>query len=382
MNKVRFGMIGVGNMGTSHCGWLVNNRIEGACLSAVCDIDEGRRNWARENLPADVKIYDNYLDLLDSGLVDAVVIAVPHYLHPEMAIAALERDLHVMVEKPAGVYVNQIKEMNAAAARKPQLVFGMMFNQRMNPLYQKIKEIMDSGRLGGLRRVTWIITTWWRPQKYYEQSSWRATWQGEGGGVLANQAPHQVDLLQWICGMPGKVRGYLRYGSHRNITVEDDVTAYMEFPNGGTGVFISCTHDVLGSDRLEILCDKGKIYVENSTKATVKVLEESETEMNARMDFEDAKRLVRGGKLKDICSEETFEFPDLWGIQHQQVTENFAGAILHKTPLVAPGSEGIRGLTLANAMYLSDWLGKEVEIPFDGDLFLDELHKKIEEETK
>ena len=382
MDQVRFGIIGIGTMGSNHAKWMEEGKIRGAVLSAVCDISPERVQWAQENLKETVAVFTDYKELIASGKVDAVLIATPHYFHPVIAVEALEAGLHTLVEKPAGVYTKAVEAMNETAARNPELVFGMMFNQRMNPLYQKIKEIMDSGRLGGLRRVTWIITTWWRPQKYYEQSSWRATWQGEGGGVLANQAPHQVDLLQWICGMPGKVRGYLRYGSHRNITVEDDVTAYMEFPNGGTGVFISCTHDVLGSGRLEILCDKGKIYVENSTKATVKVLEESETEMNARMDFEDAKRLVRGGKLKDICSEETFEFPDLWGIQHQQVTENFAGAILHKTPLVAPGSEGIRGLTLANAMYLSDWLGKEVEIPFDGDLFLDELHKKIEEETK
>ena len=312
MDQVRFGIIGIGTMGSNHAKWMEEGKIRGAVLSAVCDISPERVQWAQENLKETVAVFTDYKELIASGKVDAVLIATPHYFHPVIAVEALEAGLHTLVEKPAGVYTKAVEAMNETAARHPELVFGMMFNQRMNPLYQKIKEIMDSGRLGGLRRVTWIITTWWRPQKYYEQSSWRATWQGEGGGVLANQAPHQVDLLQWICGMPGKVRGYLRYGSHRNITVEDDVTAYMEFPNGGTGVFISCTHDVLGSDRLEILCDKGKIYVENSTKATVKVLEESETEMNARMDFEDAKRLVRGGKLKDICSEETFEFPDLW----------------------------------------------------------------------
>lgn len=382
MEQVRFGVIGIGTMGSNHAKWIQEGLVAGARLEAVCDIDPARQQWARENLGEQVHFYQDYRRLISSGTVDAVIISTPHYLHPVIAVEALEGGVHTLVEKPAGVYTKAVEEMNAAAARNPQLVFGMMFNQRMNPLYQKIKEIMDSGAMGQLRRVTWMITTWWRPQKYYEQSSWRATWKGEGGGVLANQAPHQIDLLQWICGMPTAVQGFLKYGSHRTISVEDDVTAYMEFPGGGTGVFISCTHDVMGSDRLEILCDKGKIYVENSTKATVRILEEPESQMNARMDFEDAKRLVRGGKLKDICRTETFEFPDQWGVQHQQVTADFTSAILKGTPLMAPGAEGIRGLTLANAMYLSDWLGRKVEIPFDGALFYDQLQKKIEQENR
>ena len=182
MDKVRIGMIGIGSMGTSHSGWLVDGKIPGACLTAVCDIDEKCRQWAEENLPGTVAVYGNYLDLMDSKKVDAVVIAVPHYLHPQMAIDAIARDLHVMVEKPAGVYVSQIKEMNEAAAKKPGLVFAMMFNQRMNPLYQKVKAILEAGTIGELRRVSWMITSRWRTQKDYDSSAWRATWAGEGGG--------------------------------------------------------------------------------------------------------------------------------------------------------------------------------------------------------
>ena len=235
MEKVRFGVIGIGNMGTSHSGWLVGNRIEGAELTAVCDIDEKRREWAKENLPGTVTVYDDYKKLLDSGKIDAVIIAVPHYLHPEIAIEALKRNIHTMVEKPAGVYVSQIRKMNEEAEKHPDVKFAMMFNQRTNPLYQKVKEILDAGTIGNLRRVSWIITSWWRTQKYYDSSAWRATWAGEGGGVLVNQAPHQLDLLQWLCGMPSLMEAHLKYGSHRNITVEDDVTAYFEYPNGATG---------------------------------------------------------------------------------------------------------------------------------------------------
>lgn len=382
MEKVRFGIVGIGTMGSNHAAWICGGKVPGAEVTAVCDIDPAKREWAKANLPDTVAYFLDYHEMLKSGAIDAVIIATPHYLHPVIGREALELGLHTMVEKPAGVFTKDVRLMNETAKQHPELVYGMMFNQRMNPLYQKIKEIMDSGRLGKLRRVTWLITTWWRPQKYYEQSEWRATWKGEGGGVLANQAPHQIDLLQWICGMPCKVRAFLQYGSHRNISVEDDVTAYLEFPDGGSGVFISCTHDVLGSDRLEILCDNGKILVEGSKKATVKYLKEPEAEMNAKMNFADAKRLVKGGKMADFYEEEVFEFPDLWGIQHQQVLADFTDSILNHTPLIAPGSEGIRGLTLANMMYLSSWLGHEVGNPLDEDLFIQELNKKIEEESK
>lgn len=380
MNKVRYGMIGVGNMGTSHCGWLVNNRIEDACLTAVCDIDEGRRNWAKENLPADVKIYDNYLDLLDSGVVDAVVIAVPHYLHPEMAIAALERNLHVMVEKPAGVYVNQIKEMNAAAAKKPELVFGMMFNQRMNPLYQKVKAILEEGTIGNIRRVSWMITSWWRTQKYYDSSAWRATWAGEGGGVLVNQAPHQLDLLQWLCGMPINMQAHLKYGSHRDITVEDDVTAYFEYENGASGTFITCTHDALGTDRLEIHGDNGKIIITDSKTVMVKKLNKPEEVLNRELDFRQMLALVKGQTGEKLYTEESFECPENWDQQHIDVLINFTGAILRGEPLIAPGDEGVKAVEIANAMFLSDWLGRTVEMPVDGDLFYEKLQERVKKE--
>ena len=174
MDKVRCGVIGYGNMGTSHSKWINNGIIPGMTLSAVCDINPERIEAAKGNLDKSVEYFDDYRKMIDSGKVDAVIIAVPHYHHPEMAIYALEHGVHAMVEKPAGVYTKQVKEMNAVASKHPELVFGMMFNQRMNPLYIKLKEIMESGKLGNIRRVTWMITSWWRTQKYYDSSSWRA----------------------------------------------------------------------------------------------------------------------------------------------------------------------------------------------------------------
>lgn len=380
MKEVRIGMIGIGNMGTSHSGWLINGQIEMARLSAVCDIDENRLQWAGEHFAEDVGIYSNYLELMESGTVDAVVIAVPHYLHPEMAIAAFHHNLHVMVEKPAGVYVSQIKEMNAAATKKPQLVYGMMFNQRMNPLYQKVKSILDMGTIGELRRVTWLNTSWWRTQKYYDSSAWRATWSGEGGGVLVNQAPHQLDLLQWLCGIPSTMQAHLKYGSHRAIAVEDDVTAYFEFPGGATGVFITCTHDALGTDRLEIHGDNGKIIITDSKIVTVKRLNKPEQVLNLELDFRQMLALVKGQTGERLYIEETFEYPEDWDQQHIDVLANFTNAILYGEPLIAKGEEGIQAVEIANAMYLSDWLGKTLQLPVDENLFYEKLQEKIREE--
>lgn len=379
MKKVRLGIIGLGAQGNTYAGFIKEGRVKNMEIGAICDIDLDKKAVVDEKHPG-VPFYDNYLKMLDSGDVDAVVTTVPHYLHPEMGIEALKRDIHVLGEKPAGVYTKQVKELNDYAATKPELTFGIMFNQRTNELYQKVKEIIDNGEIGNIRRTNWIITTWWRPQGYYDQSAWRATWEDEGGGVLVNQAPHQLDLLQWICGMPKKVYSDVKYGYQRDIAVEDEVTTLLDYGNGATGVFITCTHDIMGTDRFEILGDKGKIVVDDSKKVTIKRLHKSETKMSKEMSWADAAKVFMGGDLSDVYSEEVLEFESVWGAQHVGVLENFAANILGEEPLLAPGSDGIYGVELANAIHLSSWLGKEVVLPIDEELYLDELNKKIEEE--
>ncbi|WP_332633497.1 Gfo/Idh/MocA family protein [Halalkalibacter flavus] len=379
MMTVRLGISGIGQQGGAYAGFISEGKVKNMVIGAICDIDPEKKAMCAEKYP-DVPFFDNYIDMLESGKVDAVVTTVPHYLHPEMGIEALKRDIHALVEKPAGVYTKQVKELNVFAATKPDVTFGIFFNQRTNPLYQKLKELIDSDEIGKIRRTNWIITTWWRPQGYYDSSAWRATWEGEGGGVLVNQAPHQIDLLQWICGMPKKVYSNVKYGYQRNIAVEDEVTTLLDYGNGATGVFITATHDVLGTDRLEILGDKGKIIVDDSKKITIKRLNTPESEMSASMSMQDVMKIFMGGDVSDVYSEEVLEFESVWGAQHIAVLENFAANIVDGTPLIAPGSDGIHGVALANAIHLSSWLGKEVELPIDEELYLAELNKKIEEE--
>lgn len=340
MNKVRLGIIGLGAQGGTYAGFINDNRIANLELGAICDIDPEKRTVAAEKYP-NVPFYDNYIDMLESGDVDAIVTTVPHYLHTEIGKEALSRDIHALLEKPGDIYAEKVKEISDLAASKPNLTFGIFFNQRTNPLYQKVKSLIDNGEIGEIRRTNWIITTWWRPQAYYDQSSWRATWSGEGGGVLVNQAPHQIDLLQWLCGLPKKVYANVKYGYQRDLNVDDDVTTVLDYGNGATGVFITCTHDIIGTDRLEITGDKGKILVEDSKKITLKSLNQSETQMNQDMTWEEVAELFKGNGMGDIYKEETFEFESVWGQQHISVLENFTSNILDGTPLIAPGSDGI-----------------------------------------
>src|SRR3954453_759458 len=379
-DKVRLGIIGLGAQGSIYAKFIADGMVPNMEIGAICDIDPAKADVARSTYSG-VPFYTDYIAMLESGDVDAIITTVPHYLHPEMGINSLERGIHPLIEKPAGVYTRQVKELNEFAATKPDLTFAIMFNQRNNPLYQKIKEIVDAGEIGKLRHTSWIITTWWRPQGYYEQSDWRATWGGEGGGVLVNQAPHQLDLWQWICGLPKSVYSKVAYGFRRDIAVEDEVTAVVDYGDGVTGVFVTATHDLVGTDRFEILGDQGKIVVENSRVATVTRLRAPERELSAGMDMTDVMKLFTGElNTDDYYSTEIIEFDSPWGQQHAGVLQNFAANIQDGTPLIAPGSDGINGVRLANAIHLSSWLGKEVELPVDEEVYLAELNKKIETE--
>ena len=379
MKKIKMGIIGLGNQGGTYAKFLTEGKVSNTVVGGICDIDPAKKEEFTQKYP-DIPFFDNYIDMMESGQVDAIVTCVPHYLHPEMGIEALNRNIHPLLEKPAGVYTKQVRELNELAATKPELTFGIMFNQRTNPLYQKVKDLVDKGEIGAIRRADWMITTWWRPQAYYDSSAWRATWGGEGGGVLVNQAPHQIDLMQWICGTPKKVYAKANFGLQRDIAVEDDVTELFEYENGATGTFITCTHDIIGSDRFEILGDKGKIIVDGSKKITIKRLQKTEQEMSAEMSWQDAVKLFMGQGPENIMTEEVIEVESNWQSQHPEVFRNFAANVLDGTPLLAPGNHGIKGVEIANAILLSSFLGKEVELPIDEEVYLAELNKKIEEE--
>lgn len=370
METLRIGIIGVGTMGSSHATYLQEKVIDGATLTAVLDIDKERVEWFKENYHSDIEVFTDEDAFFKSGATDAVIIATPHYDHSKLAIKAFENGLHVLCEKPAGVYTKQVREMNEAAERSGK-VFSMMFNQRTNPLYQKVRDLIHSGELGEIRRINWIITNWYRSQSYYDSGGWRATWAGEGGGVLINQCPHQLDLWQWMTGMmPSRMRAFCSFGKYRNIEVEDDVTAYAEYENGATGVFITTTGEAPGTNRLEISGDRGKIVAENGELVFWR-LRIPEPEFN---------RDYKGG----------FGAPECWKTEvpvegketaHRGITQNFVDVIAKGTDQLAPGEEGIKGLALSNAMQLSTWTDNWVNFPIDEDLYYKLLQEKISSST-
>ena len=367
MEKIKLGIIGIGNMGSGHAGNIKNGKCPEIELVAIADINPERLDWAKEqNYAENIAYFNTAEEMLDSGIINACIIAVPHYDHTKYAIECMKRGIHVMVEKPAGVYTKQVREMNAEAEKHPEVVFGMMFNQRTNCVYRKLRELVQSGDYGEIRRTNWIITTWYRPQCYYDSGDWRATWSGEGGGVLLNQCPHQLDLWQWICGMPVKVESHLHFGKWHDIEVEDDVTTYVEYANGATGVFITTTGDAHGTNRFEIQMDRAKFVIEND-KLIMTEYEMTEQEFSK----------TNTSPFATVKSK-TFEVEtDGENPQHPGVLNAWANAILHGGKLIAEGEEGINGLTISNAMHLSAFLGKEVEIPFDEELYYNELMKRV-----
>lgn len=369
MESVKIGIIGFGNMGSDHARRIMKHDIENMELKAICDIDPDRLALAREKYGEELSYFEDYKSMLTCG-IDSVLIATPHYFHPEMAIAAFEKGLNVICEKPAGVYTKQVREMNEAAEKSGK-VFSMMYNQRTNPCYIKLRELIQSGELGELKRMVWIITTWFRTQAYYDSGTWRSTWAGEGGGTLINQNPHQLDLWQWLCGMPSRIRSVCYYGKYHDIEVEDDVTVFAEYDNGMSATYITSTGEYPGTNRLEIAGTKGKVIVENDQFVFYR---------NQQPDVDFIK-----------TTEQTWGGPEVWEIkvpiakqpesQHNGILQNFANAVLKGEKLIAPGCEGIKGLTISNAIHLSSWTDDWVELPVDEDKFYDMLQDKIKHST-
>ncbi len=366
MEKVKFGIIGLGNQGTHY---IVNifdcGLVENGVVSAVCDSNPIKLETIKEKIKnKDVFYFTDYKEMLESGVCDVVLVEVPHYQHTEIVIECLKRDINVICEKPAGVYTNQVKEMNEVA-KTSKAKFGMMFNQRTNCLYRKMKEIIADGKIGEIQRVTWIITDWYRTQAYYDSGSWRATWDGEGGGVLINQCPHQLDLIQWVIGkMPTQVRAACHYGKWHDIEVEDDVTAYLEYDNGATGVFITSTGETPGTNRFEVSGTKGKLLCEGDK------LYMYENARDARVHNADPECKFGGPEWTTSEVETDGKNP-----QHAGILNNFANALLGKEEFFVEGTDGINGVELMNAIQLSGWKnGAPVSIPVNEEEYLEKLN--------
>ena len=360
MGSVRIGIAGMGNMGATHARHVLAGRVARLELTAVSD-----PNPARCAAAAGVPAFPSAAAMLRSGRIDAVLIATPHYAHPPIGIAALRAGLHVLVEKPISVHKADGERL-LAAHRNPAQVFAAMFNQRTDPAWREIHRLIRGGALGEIRRVNWINTDWFRTAAYYASGGWRATWAGEGGGVLLNQCPHNLDLFQWIFGMPRRVRAFCRFGRYHDIEVEDDVTAWFELPNGATAVFIASTGEAPGTSRLEITAEGGRIVYERDR---IEIRRNAEA-MSA------FSRAAPQSFARPETTETVIAAADRGG-QHLEILQNFTAAILDGTPLIAPAAEGIHSVELANAMLLSTWREKTVDLPLNARAYARQLRQHV-----
>ena len=366
MEKVRIGIVGMGNMGKYHADYLIKGKVAHAELSAVCSTSPEKLSAYKDP----VAVFGNGEEMIRSGSIDAVLVATPHYQHTSLGICAIENGIHLMVEKPISAHKADAERLIEVSTQHPDIVFGGMFQLRTEPRYLKLKKLIADGDLGDIVRLNWIITDWFRTEAYYASGGWRATWKGEGGGVLLNQCLHQLDALQWLVGMPSKVRSFAQCGRFHDIEVEDNVTAYLEYPNGATGVFVSSTGEAPGSNRFEIAGTRGRVVLEN---------DQIKFTRNESCMLEHSKNSPIG-----------FSKPEVWEVDipfgnaelpHAILMRNFVEAIRNKTPLIAPGVEGIHSVELANVLLYSSLVDQTINLPMDGAAFEAKLQQLIDQST-
>ncbi len=360
---LRLGVIGVGNVGAAHARELAAGRVTGSVLAGIAD-PNGLALGQFPNVPSFV----SGAELIASGAIDAVVISTPHYAHTPLAIEALRAGLHVLCEKPLAVHKADCLKMIAAYEQRPrpQQVFAEMLSQRIDPAFLELRGLLRAGALGALQRITWLSTHWFRSDAYYRESNWRGTWRGEGGGVLLNQCPHQLDLWQWLFGMPQRVHAFCDFGRFHEIEVEDQVTAHLSYDDGPSGLFVASTGEAPGTNRLEVSGDLGKVVID------ARGLELTRNERSSLAFL----RENRERNAKPATTSESRSFPTLDN-PRLRVLQNFSAAILGSEDLIAPASEGMASVELANAMIYSEITKKTVELPLDPALYAAELERLV-----
>jgi len=359
--SIRIGVVGLGNIAQQHIKNVLEGHVRHAKLTAICSRSES--DYTRS---LGVAHFTDYRELIASRLCDAVVVATPTYSHLDVGAAVLDAGLHLMMEKPMGLSIAEGEEL-VARANRSGAVAALMLNQRADPLFLRMREIVVSGDLGDLIRINWTMTNWFRPEVYFQVSDWRATWRGEGGGVLVNQCIHNLDILQWICGMPSSLRAFCRFGRFHDVEVEDDVTAYLEYDNGATGIFVGSTGEAPGNNRFEIIGDSGSLVFDGKT-LTVSRNEVSTAQFNR----ETREMFGMPGSSSEPLS------IDRAVNQHAILLSNFVESIRNDESLIAPLDDGQSSLTMANGTLRSTFTDSKVDFPIDAVEYSRLLQQKIE----
>lgn len=345
---LRFALIGcAAGIAMTHLEAL--GKLPGAQIVGMSDInaERGAARAAEHNAP----FFTDHREMLAATTPDVAVIVTPHPFHAPIAFDCFDAGTHVLVEKPIAVEVADADRMIAAADAADRIL-AVNFQQRFKPSTEGARALIDEGVIGNILRVIWI-EPWFRTEAYYRSASWRGTWKGEGGGVLMNQAPHTLDLMCYLAGMPVKVWGWTRTLRH-GMECEDTAQAMFELANGSPGYFATNTIEAGQKPLFKIIGDRATLEIEPTRLHLTRFEPDSDTFMRTSPEM----------FASPQSETETIEFSGT-GDGHLDVYRDLQRAIVTGTKPRTDGRETMRSLELANAIILSSYSGQPVTLPLD-----------------
>jgi len=318
-------IIGLGAIAPMHVRSLEAVGVE---LAAVCD----KKNVSGRVSEYECPVFSQYENMLAAGGFDVLHICLPHFLHAEVAVAALERGIHVLCEKPMATTVSDAEKM-CAAAKKSGAALGIVFQNRFSPGAILIKETLISGELGAVK-AGWIRVNWHRGDDYYASSDWRGKWATEGGGVLINQSIHTFDMANFFLGDFCEISASIANRAHPKIEVEDVAEGYISYKNGADiSFFVNTYHPYDAPASIELVCENGRAALVGE---------------DAAISFSDGREKTAGA---DIAAQQRFGMKSYWGVSHVKQIQAFYDALASgKTPHPS-GEEGLRTQRLINGIY-------------------------------
>ncbi len=330
MQKVRVGIIGCGRISVMHVSSAL--QLPQCKLVACCDkyLEKAQVYAQRHGLHA----YSDYKEMIDRENLDAIHICLPHDLHVPVARYVLSKGLHVLTEKPMSIDLESAEDVVAYAATQQRL-YGVILQCRYNKSAQRVKAVLDSGKLGRIISARSILT-WSRPEdQYYRNSEWKGTWEHAGGGVVIDQAIHSIDLVNWLVGSRAtEVSCNLASRHHKFTQVEDTAEGLITYENGVQYAFY-CMNNYGCNEPIEIklYCEHGKVTF--SYDDALIAYESGETEV---VHQDDSDLAIDGGK-------------DYWGFQHIRQISQFYNACLGLEPLEISGEEALKVHRLVFSIY-------------------------------
>lgn len=321
-------IVGCGAIASTHAGNL--NSMSNVKIVAVCDILPERAEKLRDTYAPNALVFDDYVKMLDEVKPDVLHVCTPHYLHSEMAVEALKRNINVMLEKPVAITPQQVKDIEDAE-KTSNAKLCVSFQNRFLNRNRKAKELVESGKAGKVQYAYGEVL-WTRGEHYYTDSHWRGFKATEGGGVMINQAIHTLDLMLWICGEIDTLSAKCaNFHLQDVIDVEDTCDAYITFKNGCHGMFHATT----------------AYFKDKSVSLTLKC-------ENMLLELKDDDLYIDGVKQNIRDDGDVVDGKFYWGVGHKMLFENFYCCLENGKDMPITASEASKALLALLSMYASD----------------------------